>query len=296
MAEARRRAREQFGVELEHEVVLLGRRLGSSRTSRPRRSADARRRTGTRGQRGTSRARIARPRARGECRRPASAADHRRAPRSRTARPLRPLPRHRVPRRWPARSLAWYGARETGVFAVAHGRRRRRARPGHGTGASRARRRRAGRACSRSTSRPRGRRSRRSRRSRARASTAPTRTRCASSSCPSGPSPSSARAPTRTSSPRAAGSIADVERGSHPALARIWVGRNVVLDLGDTADGDLRTAIAAVAPLAGSRFPGASAPSTTTPDELTLRLRSGLEVRLGDATRHGAQARRGRPA
>ena len=52
--------------------------------------------------------------------------------------------------------------------------------------------------------------------------------------------------------------VADVGRRSHPALARIWVGRNVVLDLGDTAAGDLATAIAAVAPIAGSRFPGAS--------------------------------------
>ena len=52
--------------------------------------------------------------------------------------------------------------------------------------------------------------------------------------------------------------------------------------LGATADGDLRTAVAAVAPLAGSHFPGRVSSVTTTPDELTLRLRSGLEVRLGD--------------
>ena len=62
------------------------------------------------------------------------------------------------------------------------------------------------------------------------------------------------------------------------------MGRNVVLNLGDTADGDLATAVAAVAPIAGSRFPGRVTSVTTTPDELTLRLRSGLEVRLGDAT------------
>jgi len=78
--------------------------------------------------------------------------------------------------------------------------------------------------------------------------------------------------------------VAEVGRRSHPTLARIWVGRHVVLDLGDTADGDLETAIAAVAPIAGSRFPGHVTSVTTTPEELTLRLRSGLEVRLGDAT------------
>jgi cell division protein FtsQ len=81
--------------------------------------------------------------------------------------------------------------------------------------------------------------------------------------------------------------VAEVGRRSHPTLARIWVGRNVVLNLGDKADGDLATAIAAVAPIAGSRFPGHVTSVTTTPEELTLRLRSGLEVRLGDATDTG---------
>jgi cell division protein FtsQ len=78
--------------------------------------------------------------------------------------------------------------------------------------------------------------------------------------------------------------VADVGRRSHPTLARIWVGRTVVVTLGDTAGGDLSTAIAAVAPIAGSHFPGRVTSVTTTPEELTLRLRSGLEVRLGDAT------------
>jgi len=78
--------------------------------------------------------------------------------------------------------------------------------------------------------------------------------------------------------------VAEVGRRSRPMLARIWVGRTVVLNLGATADGDLATAISAVAPIAGSRFPGRVTSVTTTPEELTLRLRSGLEVRLGDAT------------
>ena len=47
--------------------------------------------------------------------------------------------------------------------------------------------------------------------------------------------------------------------------------------------GDLRTAVAAVAPLAGSHFPGRVSSVTATADALTLRLRSGLEIRLGDA-------------
>jgi len=78
--------------------------------------------------------------------------------------------------------------------------------------------------------------------------------------------------------------VAHIGRHGRPTLARIWVRRSVALNLGDTAGGDLATAIAAVAPLAGSGFPGRVTSVTTTPEELTLRLRSGLEVRLGDAT------------
>ena len=48
-------------------------------------------------------------------------------------------------------------------------------------------------------------------------------------------------------------------------------------------EGELRMAVAAVAPLAGSRFPGRVSSVTATPEALTLRLRSGLEIRLGDA-------------
>ena len=77
--------------------------------------------------------------------------------------------------------------------------------------------------------------------------------------------------------------IATAERRDRPALARIWVDRTVKLRVGAPTEGDLRTAVAAVAPLAGSRFPGRVSSVTATPEALTLRLRSGLEIRLGDA-------------
>jgi cell division protein FtsQ len=77
--------------------------------------------------------------------------------------------------------------------------------------------------------------------------------------------------------------MATAERRNRPALARIWVDRTVKLRVGDPTEGDLRTAVAAVAPLAGSRFPGRVSSVTATQEALTLRLRSGLEVRLGDA-------------
>jgi cell division protein FtsQ len=76
--------------------------------------------------------------------------------------------------------------------------------------------------------------------------------------------------------------IATADRHDRPALARIWVRRAVDIRVGAPTEGDLRTAVSAVAPLAGSHFPGRVSSVTATPDVLTLRLRSGLEVRLGD--------------
>lgn len=76
--------------------------------------------------------------------------------------------------------------------------------------------------------------------------------------------------------------MATVERRDRPALARIWITRDVKLQVGGRAEGDLRIAVSAVAPLVGSGFPGRVNSVTTTPTSLTLRLRSGLEVRLGD--------------
>lgn len=76
--------------------------------------------------------------------------------------------------------------------------------------------------------------------------------------------------------------IARVPRTKRPELARIWVARDVPLEPGAIVDGDLRTAVGAVAPLAGVRFPGRVVSVSTGEDELTLRLRSGLELRLGE--------------
>ena len=75
--------------------------------------------------------------------------------------------------------------------------------------------------------------------------------------------------------------MARVDRHAKPGLARLWVAKDVTLEKGAIVDGDLRVAVAAVAPLAGSRFPGRVVSLTTASDQLTLRLRSGLELRLG---------------
>jgi len=78
--------------------------------------------------------------------------------------------------------------------------------------------------------------------------------------------------------------IASVPRTKRPELARIWVTRDVQLERGTIVDGDLRIAVGAVAPLAGVRFPGRVVSVATEENQLTLRLRSGLELRLGEPT------------
>jgi cell division protein FtsQ len=78
--------------------------------------------------------------------------------------------------------------------------------------------------------------------------------------------------------------VARATPGKQPDLARIWVPRGAELALGATVTGDLRSAVTAVTPLAGRRFPSRVTSVRATPEALTLKLRSGLEVRLGDAT------------
>jgi cell division septal protein FtsQ len=76
--------------------------------------------------------------------------------------------------------------------------------------------------------------------------------------------------------------IARVDRRAKPRLARMWVAKDVTLEKGAIVDGDLRVAVEAVTPLAGTHFPGRVVSLTTADDQLTLRLQSGLELRLGD--------------
>jgi cell division protein FtsQ len=75
--------------------------------------------------------------------------------------------------------------------------------------------------------------------------------------------------------------IAAVPRGSHPKLARIWIPTRIALSVGETAPERILPAVRAVTPLAGRRFPSRVASVTSSRGELTLRLRSGVEVRIG---------------
>lgn len=75
--------------------------------------------------------------------------------------------------------------------------------------------------------------------------------------------------------------IARVDRGARPELPRIWVPKTTRLAPGGTVTGELDTAVRAVAPIAGTRFPARITSVTVQEDSLELRLRSGLELRLG---------------
>lgn len=75
--------------------------------------------------------------------------------------------------------------------------------------------------------------------------------------------------------------IARVDRGARPELPRIWVPKSTRLVPGETVTGELDTAVRAVAPLAGTRFPARITSVTIQDQSLRLRLRSGLELRLG---------------
>jgi cell division protein FtsQ len=72
-----------------------------------------------------------------------------------------------------------------------------------------------------------------------------------------------------------------LDRGTERGLPRIWATRAVSVSLGDTLSGDPARAVKAVTPLAGRRFGRRVATVRAGEGELTLVLRSGLELQLG---------------
>ncbi len=66
-------------------------------------------------------------------------------------------------------------------------------------------------------------------------------------------------------------------------LPRIWVARATDVTIGATLSGDSGSAVAALAPLRRLRFPEQVLSATAVHGQLALRLRGGLEVRLGGA-------------
>ena len=78
--------------------------------------------------------------------------------------------------------------------------------------------------------------------------------------------------------------MASLPHGARPRLPRIWIAQGVAFSVGGMAPTALHDPLAAVSPLRALRFPARVASVRTEGDELTLLLRSGLEVRLGDAS------------
>jgi len=73
--------------------------------------------------------------------------------------------------------------------------------------------------------------------------------------------------------------------GQLPGLARIWVNRQVDVSLGATlSDPNALSAVAAVAPLVRVRFPVRVTSVETKDGSVTLHLRSGLALVVGDTT------------
>jgi cell division protein FtsQ len=77
--------------------------------------------------------------------------------------------------------------------------------------------------------------------------------------------------------------IAPLERGARGGLPRLWLKRDVELAAGATLAGAPLQAARAVAPLDGVRLPRVASVRSSR-GELTLVLRSGVELRLGDGT------------
>jgi cell division protein FtsQ len=68
-----------------------------------------------------------------------------------------------------------------------------------------------------------------------------------------------------------------------PGLPRIWVPRAVDVNIGATLGGDPGAAVSALVPLRRIQFALGVATAEATAGQLSLRLRTGLEIRLGDA-------------
>jgi cell division protein FtsQ len=78
--------------------------------------------------------------------------------------------------------------------------------------------------------------------------------------------------------------VAELDTGDRPGLPRVWLKRDVDVRVGESLRGLQRRAVVAVAPLVGNPLPSAVNSVLVTRDELTLALRSGVELRLGDTS------------
>lgn len=78
--------------------------------------------------------------------------------------------------------------------------------------------------------------------------------------------------------------VAELGRGTRPGLPRLWLKRDIEIRLGERVGGLQLRAVAAVAPLHSRPLPVAVGSVVATSEELTLVLRTGMELRLGDGS------------
>ena len=77
--------------------------------------------------------------------------------------------------------------------------------------------------------------------------------------------------------------VAALRKGERPGLPRVWLKRGVDVRVGESLHGLDARAVAAVAPLVERPLPARVTSVVAGRDGLTMSLRSGIELRLGDA-------------
>ena len=78
--------------------------------------------------------------------------------------------------------------------------------------------------------------------------------------------------------------LTDLDTGARKDLPRVWLTRATQVEVGERIRGLPVRALAAVTPLVERPLPFRVTTALATPTEITLRLRSGLELRLGSST------------
>lgn len=78
--------------------------------------------------------------------------------------------------------------------------------------------------------------------------------------------------------------VSELPRRGRPALPRVWLARDVDVRLGERLGGVQLAAIATVAPLVSQPLPFRVTSVSASRAAVTLELRGGLELRLGDAS------------
>ena len=78
--------------------------------------------------------------------------------------------------------------------------------------------------------------------------------------------------------------VGALDKGARPGLPRVWLKRDVDVRVGEPLAGPSRRALTAVAPLVERPLPSAVNSVVVGRDGLTLELRSGIELRLGDTS------------